>query len=49
MRGEKQVVPGLYARKFFCLFICEYCFSHYVTAFFLVITRYTLLFDGWRG
>jgi hypothetical protein len=37
------------ARKFFYLFTCEYCFSHYVTAFFLVITRYTLLFDGWRG
>jgi hypothetical protein len=40
---------GLYARKFFYLFTCEYCFSHYVTAFFLLITRYTLLFDDWRG
>jgi hypothetical protein len=39
----------LYERKFFYLFTCEYCFSHYVTAFFLVITRYTLLFDDWRG
>jgi hypothetical protein len=28
---------------------CEYCFSHYVTAFFLFITRYKLLFDDWRG
>lgn len=36
-------------RKFFYLFTCEYCFSHYVAAFFLVITRYTLLFDDWRG
>ncbi|MDP9052136.1 MAG: hypothetical protein M3O31_15660 [Acidobacteriota bacterium] len=36
-------------RKFFYLFTCEYCFSHYVTAFFLVITRFTLLYDGWRG
>jgi hypothetical protein len=36
-------------RKFFYLFTCEYCFSHYVTIFFLVITRYTLLFDDWRG
>ena len=40
---------SLALRKFFYLFTCEYCFSHYVTAFFLVITRYTLLFDGWRG
>ncbi len=38
-----------YERKFFYLFICEYCFSHYVTAFFLLITRYKLLYDGWRG
>ena len=37
------------ARKFFYLFTCEYCFSHYVALFFLVVTRYTLLFDDWRG
>jgi hypothetical protein len=36
-------------RKFFYLFTCEYCFSHYVTVFFLFITRFTLLFDDWRG
>jgi hypothetical protein len=40
---------GLYSRKFFYVFTCEYCFSHYVTALFLLITRYTLLFDDWRG
>jgi hypothetical protein len=40
---------ALYSRKFFYVFTCEYCFSHYVAAFFLLITRYTLLFDGWRG
>lgn len=39
----------LTTRKFFYLFTCEYCFSHYVTIFFLVITRFTLLFDDWRG
>lgn len=36
-------------RKFFYLFTCEYCFSHYVTAFFLVVTRFTMLYEGWRG
>jgi hypothetical protein len=36
-------------RKFFYLFTCEYCFSHYITILFLIITRYTLLFDDWRG
>jgi hypothetical protein len=38
-----------YQRKFFYLFTCEYCFSHYVTAFFLFVTRYKLLYDDWRG
>ncbi len=41
--------PKAYQRKFFYLFTCEYCFSHYVTAVFLVITRFTLLYEGWRG
>jgi hypothetical protein len=40
---------GLLARKFFYLFTCEYCFSHYVTIFFLILTRYRLLLDDWRG
>jgi hypothetical protein len=40
---------SLSGRKFFYLFTCEYCFSHYVAAAFLVITRYTLLYSGWRG
>jgi len=37
------------ARKFFYLFTCEYCFSHYVTIVFLFVTRFRLLFDDWRG
>ena len=39
----------LFARKLFYLFTCEYCFSHYVTALFLWIADYKLLFDDWRG
>ena len=38
-----------YQRKFFYLFTCEYCFSHYVTALFLFVTRYKLLYEDWRG
>jgi hypothetical protein len=41
--------PHLLERKFFYLFTCEYCFSHYVTIFFLILTRYRLLLDDWRG
>ncbi len=36
-------------RKLFFILTCEYCFSHYVTIFFLFVTRYKLLFDDWRG
>ena len=40
---------SLLKRKFFYLFTCEYCFSHYVTVFFLLVTRYKLMYDDWRG
>ena len=39
----------LLERKFFYLFTCEYCFSHYVTILFLFITRFHMLYDDWRG
>lgn len=39
----------LFERKFFYLFTCEYCFSHYVTILVLFITKYTLLYTDWRG
>lgn len=40
---------SLFIRKFFYLFTCEYCFSHYVTILMLFVTRYKLLLDDWRG
>src|ERR1041384_5114830 len=36
-------------RKFFFLFTCEYCFSHYVTIIFLILTHYKLLLTDLRG
>ena len=39
----------LIQRKFFYIFTCEYCFSHYVTIFFLAVTGFRLLLDDWRG
>ena len=47
--GKSKNCKSLLQRKFFYLFTCEYCFSHYVTIFFLIITRYRLVFDDWRG
>jgi len=40
---------SLFQRKFFYLFTCEYCFSHYVTALFVWLTGFQLLLPGWRG
>ena len=39
----------LFARKFFYLFTCEYCFSHYVGALALWMTGYHLVYADWRG
>ena len=36
-------------RKFFYLFTCEYCFSHYVTIAMLIFSDYKLLHTDWRG
>jgi len=48
---RSQTARTLLERKFFYLFTCEYCFSHYVAAAFLAVTRFTLLYphDDWRG
>lgn len=46
---ESSHAGSIVRRKFFYLFTCEYCFSHYVAAAILIITRYRLLFPGWRG
>jgi hypothetical protein len=46
---RSEEARSAWGRKFFYVFTCEYCFSHYVTAAVLVITRYQLLYDDWRG
>src|SRR5262245_42418099 len=40
---------GLLKRKFFYVFTCEYCFSHYVALVALAATGYRLLWPDWRG
>jgi hypothetical protein len=39
----------LLERKFFYLFTCEYCFSHYVAMAFILLTNFHLLIAGWKG
>jgi hypothetical protein len=48
-KDKSQNCKPLVVRKFFYLFTCEYCFSHYVTLIFLAMTHFTLLYIGWRG
>jgi len=40
---------GIIERKFFYLFTCEYCFSHYITVIILCLTGYKLFMDDWTG
>ena len=46
---RSRTAKTLLGRKFFYLFTCEYCFSHYVTILFLLLTNYKLLINDWRG
>jgi len=48
LRNSKESRSAL-KRKFFYLFTCEYCFSHYITIVMLLITKYQLLYMDWRG
>jgi len=47
--SQSKSCKTLWQRKFFYLFTCEYCFSHYVTILMLFLTKYHLLFPDWRG
>jgi hypothetical protein len=49
LTARSQASRTIVSRKFFYLFTCEYCFSHYVTIGMLFLTRFTLVFPDWRG
>ena len=46
---RSQTCQSIFERKFFYVFTCEYCFSHWVTLFFLILTGFRFLLDDWRG
>lgn len=46
---KSKTSKKLIVRKFFYLFTCEYCFSHYVALFFILITKFHILYDNWAG
>jgi hypothetical protein len=47
-QSENRARPW-WVRKWFYLFTCEYCFSHYVSGGVVLITGYHLLLPGWIG
>jgi len=40
---------SLVQRKFYYVFTCEYCFSHWITILILIFSGFRLLIDDWRG
>src|SRR5262245_26091707 len=46
---RSQQCRRIATRKFFYLFTCEYCFSHYVAAAAVGLSGFRLLVDGWVG
>ncbi len=48
-KDKSESARQMVVRKFFYMLTCEYCFSHYVVAFMLIVTKYRLLMDDWRG
>ena len=48
-KNKSEACRGLLARKFFYVFTCEYCLSHWIALPFLALTRFKLLIDDWRG
>ena len=49
LTARSHTSRSILARKFFYVFGCEYCFSHYVTIGMLFLTGFTLVFADWRG
>ena len=46
---RSQSADSIMERKFFYLFTCEYCFSHYVALAALWLSHFQLLVNGWGG
>ena len=46
---RSESARSIFVEKFFYVFTCEYCFSHWVTFFFILLTGFRLGPDDWRG
>lgn len=48
-KDRSESASNIIVRKFFYVWTCEYCFSHWVTLLVLLLTGFQLLFTDWRG
>lgn len=48
-KGRSETCTYFMQRKFFYVFTCEYCLSHWITLGMLLLTNFKLLFNDWRG
>ena len=46
---RSQNASSALLRKFFYVFTCEYCFSHWVALGMIAVTQFRLVYDDWRG
>ena len=48
-KERSESASNIFVRKFFYVWTCEYCFSHWVTILVLLLTGFKLLYIDWRG
>lgn len=48
-KSKSKSCRNILQRKFFYVFTCEYCFSHWVTLLVIIVTGFQVLFEDWRG
>ena len=48
-KRRSEDASNILVRKFFYVWTCEYCFSHWVTILVLFLIEFRLLIDDWRG
>jgi hypothetical protein len=49
IRKARQETGSRFVRKFLYLFLCDFCLSHWVALFFLILADFQLLIADWRG
>ena len=48
-KERSESATNIFVQKFFYVWTCEYCFSHWVTILVLFLTGFQLLLNDWRG